>query len=327
VVEQRQVPALYVVGAPLVSPIKVARSEVPPNVKREVYLLMRPAAGAFLFQWTSAWVIIIGSISAAVHLDNPWTTLLAIFIVATRQNLLALLMHEQTHWLASRLKWADYFCELLIAYPLLVTLEGYRRVHLSHHAGYFTENDPDYLRKQGRAWTFPQEPAYFFSVLLRDLFGITVWKTLKGKAVSEASSLVKANFYPPRWLRPVFFAALFLGLTLSHTWKIYLVYWVLPLFTIMQLFIKWGAISEHKYNLVHPSVEESSPLIELRWWERLLFPNMNFTLHIYHHWYQTIPASQLPKVHKLFRKAGLVDDRYVFHGYGAYLRSLLIRKV
>jgi len=326
VVEERPGPVLYEIGVPLVSPITVARADVPPDIKGRLQQFMRPAAGSFLLQWAITWIVIIGSIWCAEYLHSWWATLLAIFIVATRQNLLALLMHEQTHWLASRSKWAEYFCELLIAYPLLVSLEGYRRVHLSHHSGYFTGNDPDYVRKQGKVWTFPQEAAYFFKELLRDLCGLSVWKTLKSKAVDESTALVKAGFYPPRWLRPAFFAALILGLTLTHMWKIYLIYWLLPLLTIMQLFIKWGAISEHKYNLVNPSVEESSPLIELRWWERLLLPNMNFTLHIYHHWYPTIPASRLPHVHKLFRQAGLVDDRQVFHGYGEYLRSLLILK-
>src|SRR5205807_4269060 len=322
-VKQRKNHVICEAGAPLASPLRLGRAEVPPEIKRKLQAFMRPAPGAFLLQWMLAGLTIGGAIYAAMWLHNWWATLLAIFVVATRQNLLALLMHEQTHRLASRLKWADYFCELLIAYPLLVTLEGYRRVHLSHHTGYFTDNDPDFLRKQGREWTFPQQRVYFFRVLLRDLCGVSVWKTLKGKATTESSALVKANFYPPRWFRPGFFAALILGLTLTHMWQAYLLYWLLPLLTIMQLFIKWGAISEHKYDLLHPSVEESTPLIELRWWERLLFPNLSFTLHIYHHWYPTIPASDLPKVHGLFRKAGLVDDRYVFHGYGEFLRSLL----
>jgi fatty acid desaturase len=77
-------------------------------------------------------------------------------------------MHEQTHRLCSTRKWADYFYELTIAYPLLITLEGYRRVHLSHHAAYFTDNDPDYVRKQGEESTFPQQTDNFLRLLIRD---------------------------------------------------------------------------------------------------------------------------------------------------------------
>ncbi|MBV9508465.1 MAG: fatty acid desaturase [Acidobacteriia bacterium] len=305
------------------SPIIVRRADVPQELKRELQRLMRPAPKAFFLQWFWAWMLVGTSVYAAVHFHQLWLSILVVLFVATRQNVLALLMHEQTHRLCSRQKWADFFCELLVAYPLLVTLEGYRRVHLSHHAAYFTDSDPDYLRKQGEEWTFPQQTAYFFRTLLRDLAGLNVFKTLKSKGMSETASAAKANFAPPRWLRPAFFGALFLLLTLTHTWTVYLIYWLLPLCTVMQLFIKWGAISEHKYNLIHPSVEESTPLIELRWWERLLLPNLNFTLHIYHHWYPTIPACHLPKVHQMFREASLVDDRYVYHGYGEFVRSLL----
>lgn len=314
---------LYEVGRPLASPLRLGRADVPRDLKNDIQKWMRPAPGAFLFQWALAWLTIAGAVFLAARLHSPWARIAAILIVATRQNLLALLMHEQSHWLCSRGKWADYFCEMFIAYPLLITLEGYRRVHLSHHSAYFTDDDPDFLRKQGAEWTFPQQRAYFFRMILRDLAALNLLKTLKSKGMSESSSFAKANFAPPRWLRPAFFVALILTLTLTHSWIPYLLYWVLPLFTLMQLIVKWGAISEHKYNLIHPSVEESTPLIVLRWWERLVLPNLNFTLHIYHHWYPTIPACHLHKVHQLFRKTGLVDETNVFHGYGEYLRWLL----
>ena len=85
-------------------------------------------------------------------------------------------------------------------------------------------------------------------------------------------------------------------------------------------------MSEHKYNLVHPSVEESSPLIELSQVATLVLAEHEF--HVTHlpPLVSDDPGLRLPKVHKLFRKAGLVDDRYVFHGYGAYLRSLVMLK-
>ena len=317
---------LYEVGNPLPVPVRAGRADVPQKLKNELQELMRPAPGKYVLQWALAWLTIAVVIWGAVRLQSFWFSLAAIVIVATRQNLLALLMHEQSHWLCSRSRWADYFCEILIAYPLFITLEGYRRVHLSHHSAYFTDDDPDYLRKQGEEWTFPQQRAYFFKMILRDLAGLNLVKTLKSKGGSEATSFAKANFAPPRWLRPAFLLLVIVTVTLTRTWIPFLLYWLLPLFTLMQLIVKWGAISEHKYNLIRPSVEESTPLIVLSWWEHLLLPNLNFTLHIYHHWYPTIPASNLHKVHRMFQQAGLVDEGNVFHGYGAYLRFLLSQR-
>ena len=68
---------------------------------------------------------------------------------------------------------------------------------------------------------------------------------------------------------------------------------------------------------------ETTPLIELSWWEQLLLPNLNFSLHLYHHYFPGVASSQLPAVHRLFKAAGLVDERAVFKGHAAYLRHLL----
>ena len=118
--------ALHRVGTPLASPMRCGRPDVPPELKRELQELMHPAPVAFLFQWLLAWTVIVGAIFIAARLHNVWITILAVLIVATRQQVLALLMHEQTHRLCSIRKWADYFCELTIAYPLLITLVACR---------------------------------------------------------------------------------------------------------------------------------------------------------------------------------------------------------
>lgn len=322
VVPQRKA-RLYEVGTPMPSPVTVQRSQIPASIKEAVRPLMEPDTSGFFLQWGIAWASILAAIAIAVYVQSTWLTVAVVLFVGTRQNVLALLMHEQTHWNGLRSNWGDYFCELFVAYPLLVTLEGYRRVHLSHHSYYFTDDDPDYIRKQGKEWTFPQEIGYFLAVLLRDLSGMSVVNTLKGKSISESASKINTRFYPPRWLRPAFLLLLVSAVTLTHSWAIFALYWLLPLLTVLQGIIRLGAITEHKYNLLDPSLEESTPLIELRWWEKLLLPNLNFTLHIYHHWFPAIPASKLPVVHQLCREAGLVKDEHVFRGYGPYIRSLL----
>jgi fatty acid desaturase len=312
-------------GEPLPSPLRCERLTVPSEIKKQLLPLMRPDLLGFLMQWARAWIVIAGAIGGAIYLDAIAATILAIVIVATRQNVLGLLMHEQAHWLGSRRKWMDFFSELFVAYPVLVTLEGYRRVHWTHHIDYFTPKDPDFIRKQGEDWTFPQQMSYFLKLLLKDITGINMPKTLKAKQLAEAKASIPAKFDPPRWLRPLFFVALIATLTLTHTWTYYLLYWIVPLFTVMQVIIRWGAVTEHKYNLLHPSVAESTPLIELRWWERVLLPNLNFTLHIYHHWFPNIPQRHLPRVHALFKRGGMVVEENVFHGYESYFWHLMGR--
>jgi fatty acid desaturase len=55
----------------------------------------RPAR--FALEVMKAWAVIIGVIASAVYVDHWLATIAAILIVATRQNVLGLLVHEQTH--------------------------------------------------------------------------------------------------------------------------------------------------------------------------------------------------------------------------------------
>ncbi|SFM27764.1 fatty acid desaturase [Nitrosomonas communis] len=88
------------------------------------------------------------------------------------------------------------------------------------------------------------------------------------------------------------------------------------------MFVRLWAFSEHIYNLPGASVIESSPLIILNWWEKLLLPNLNFTLHPYHHFYPGIAYCNLPKVHAIFQREQLVNEKNVFYGIWKYLRYL-----
>jgi fatty acid desaturase len=127
----------------------------------------------------------------------------------------------------------------------------------------------------------------------------------------------------PRWARPVFYIVLSAILTLTGGWKLFLIYWLLPLFTVLQVIVRWGAICEHEYNRPGARVAESTPLIVLPWWQKLLLPNLNWTFHLYHHYFPGIAFNNLPRVHALFCKYGLVDEGAVFRGYGAYFRYLV----
>ncbi len=276
----------------------------------------------FCLTLSSAWLHIIAAIALASYLQNPIVSFFVICFVATRQNVLGLLMHEQCHRLGFYSKAGDLLCNLTVCYPLLITLDGYRRVHLAHHQNYFTDRDPDYIRKQGPAWTFPQRLRHLLGLFLRDLTGLSILNTIRGKG-GEPSAAGRTT---RRWqlaARIAFYMVVAALITWAHLWPTVLLYWFLPLVTILQVIVRWGAICEHKYDLVDPDVIESTPIIEPRWWENLLLPNLNFTLHIYHHWFPRVPFSKLPHVHRIFRCEGLVDDTSVFSGYGSYLAHLL----
>jgi len=298
------------------------RQSLSPQARTEIQKLSGPRPLPFLLTALYAWVVIIGVIWWAVEAHNIWVSLFAIFIVATRQNMLGLLVHDQAHCLGFPARPGDLITNLIAAYPLLaITVEGYAQVHLSHHKFFFTEKDPDFLRKSGPEWTFPMSGSGLAKLLLSDILGLNTLKLIKGKHLPGEA--FKRPHPTPIWVRFGFYVAVAGILTVTQAWEIFLLYWLIPSLTFLQAIVRWGAICEHKYNLPNASIADSSPIILPRWWEKLLLPNLNFTLHPYHHFFPGVSFSLLPKVHAIFCREGLIDDKRVFHGYGAYLKFLL----
>jgi fatty acid desaturase len=308
---------------PLPTALLGDKNKLSPKGRKELNSLSRRSPRAFLTQLLLAWLTIFTVIAIAVKLNTIWISMLAIIVVATRQNILALLVHEQAHCLGFKSKLGDLFANLFVAYPLLiVTVEGYAQIHLSHHRFYFTDKDPDILRKTGPEWTFPMPMLTLLKLFVTDLFGLNLYKFFIGKQPSKGLVLYKRPMIVPGWVRPCYYLIFAAILSWTGAWTIFLFYWVLPLITVFQAIVRWGALCEHQY-IPSTSVVESSPIIEPLWFEKLILPNLNFNLHPYHHFCPGIPFDNLPKAHAIFQREGLIDESNVFKGYGAYFWYLV----
>src|SRR5689334_19221720 len=213
------------------------KSSLSNEAREKIRALSGARPVAFLAQAAGAWAVILAAIAAAVYANTLWVTLLVIAIIATRFNILALLVHEQVHFLGLRGRYGDLVANLLVAYPLLgITVEGYAGVHLSHHKHFFTEKDPDFLRKSGVDWTFPMPTAHLVKLFLSDLLGLTFIKLLLGKRLEDASVFRRPN-PTPKWIRPCYYLAVALGLTYTGTWPLFALYWVIPLVMIFPMIV------------------------------------------------------------------------------------------
>ena len=99
--------------------------------------------------WRGMWLVVHcwGTIAAAVALvtiwPNPFTWLLAVMIVGTRQLGLAILMHEAAHGgLHTNQKINEFVGNWICAVPVGASLVGYRAYHLKHHR--FTQNGTEH---------------------------------------------------------------------------------------------------------------------------------------------------------------------------------------
>ena len=303
--------------------VDVSRDSLPRDLVEKVHALNGSDPKTFTITLVAAWGVIIAAVYFAERVGTWWASLLAIVLIATRMNVLGLLVHDQVHMLGYRGRYGDLVVNLFCAYPLLLlTVPGYARVHLSHHRDYFTDRDPDHLRKSGQEWTFPKRPRELLSIALRDLLGLNLVKLIYGKNVERGLDKFVRRSVDPAWVRPAFLLAVIAAVAVTGSWRLIALYWLLPMATVMQLIVRWGAVCEHEYNHCGASVADTTPLIELSWWERMLLPNLNFSLHVYHHYFPGVPFSRLPEVHRLFCDAGFVNHAAVFRGYGAYLKYL-----
>lgn len=305
----------------------VDHDKLPRDLKKQIMDLSGPRPARFFGVLLVNWILIFVAIAVSIFFSQWWLTVLAIGFISTRQIVMALLLHEQVHRLGLRGKYADWIVNTFVAYPMVVTtVEDYAQIHLAHHKYFFTDKDPDFIRKSGLDWSYPMPIKRFLLIVVKDILGLNFIKLIKGKtAKNNAAEFLRRN-PTPFWYRCLFYIVVAFVLTYTHTWLYFFIYWVIPLLTFTQLGIRWIAITEHKYNIKEAPLKDCTPLIKPRLWEKLLFPDLNFSLHYYHHAHPGVSFCNLPKVHDLYVKHQLVDDSATFKGLLSYLNYLVYRK-
>lgn len=310
-------------ATPLPAALKGDKSHLSQAALDQIAALNGAAPVAFTGKLVGAWLTIAAAWAAAIASGSPWIYAAAVFVVASRMNVLGLLVHDQAHLSGYRGRWGDTLVNVFAGYPLLgITVETYAQIHLSHHRDYFGPTDPDFARKSGPDWTFPMPASRLARLFIKDLVGLSVVSLFKGKAARVEYPEFKRPNATAKWVRPVFLLGLAVLLTVTQAWFYFAVLWLLPLLTVMSAIVRWGAICEHSYGHARASVESSTPLIMPGFFGRLLLPNLNFSLHPYHHWHPGVPFSLLPKVHAIYQNEGLVNEQNVFRGYWSYMRYL-----
>ena len=102
---------------------------------------------------------------------------IAMCILATRQHALFMLYHDAVHGLIARnRRLNDLIINIFVGIPQLIPIHIYRRFHLSHHATFGTQSDPEYLLLfRWQPWKYNPLPwPRFLLQVLGDLFLINM---------------------------------------------------------------------------------------------------------------------------------------------------------
>lgn len=272
------------------------------------------------------WGLIVFAFVICFLWPNPLNFFVAIILLAGAQVGLSILMHDASHRsLFSNDKVNDFVGEYLCALPTFNSLAGYRAYHMAHHRLAGTIDDPDlHMTEQ-----YPVSKASLRRKLLRDISGLTGIKSLIGllgmkcgywqyklngltirvdyeqkqTSLDYAKTFIKNNGLVSIGWQIGMWAVLYsLGHGLSF------VLWVLAYLIPFPLFLRVRQIADHA---VVEEMLSTNPLLHARssqanWLEKLLISPHHEHYHLEHHFLATAPSWNLPKLHAILMKEGLI---------------------
>jgi fatty acid desaturase len=108
---------------------KIKKIVLSPSVVKDLSII-NPLKGCatILFHW----ILIIGAIFLSQHFQYLWLYIITVMWIGARQHALAILMHEGAHSRLLKNKfWNDAIADIVLAWPIFVSLKSYRRNHLA----------------------------------------------------------------------------------------------------------------------------------------------------------------------------------------------------
>jgi len=267
---------------------------------------------------------------ALAYWPNPLVIVPTVLIIGTRQHALFVIAHDAAHYLLYERRWLNDLVGRLCAMLQGLSMRTYRVIHRLHHNNLYGALDPDTALHGG----YPRGRMYLVRKLLKDLSGLTAWKTyayfLGGapalntathvalRPLDDTSAKLRAEARSDRNMVIGFHLALLAVFAASGYLLQYLVLWVLPLVTVVQAILRLRAIAEHG-----ATTDFSSPLTAARtnlgpaWLRWLIFPH-NVNYHVEHHLYASVPQYNLARLHQEMRRQGVLDGAEVI----AFRRTL-----
>ena len=295
------------------------------------YSVLRPvrSMGAIFGDY----LLIAAAVFAAVHFASVQVSFAAIFVIGGRQHALLLLMHDGAHSrLANNKKLNLYLSDLLCAFPLFVTTANYRKSHLGHHKYLNTELDPDLKMRRNKEWEFPKTKKAVALILLRQITGLNAVHILgkiyrfgvKNKTVDkkEQAPLIQ------KIVRPCYYLLLIGALTVFHVWPVFLLYWILPAFTVLPFLLRLRSLAEH-FGLEWSHELNSSRNVTTNLFSTFFLVPHSANYHLLHHLYPSVPFYNLKKLHRslmknpVYSSMAVNSDGYLKFGKNSVFNALV----
>ena len=278
------------------------------------------------------WAIAIAAGAVAIHLDSVPVYILAGFVIGSRIQCLAVMMHDACHsMLFSNRRINDLIGDIFVAYPLGFSIHLYRANHMHHHRYTNTMRDRDYrVQQRDPDQKFPKRPAAMFWLLVRSVTGLNFYRMARDSRIWAPF----ANFHSPgRFgyhfplalrIRYVVWAVLFYGMILISPWRWQILGLLLiPQFIWANVFNRIRAIAEHNGVANERELNGTRTIIPTLL-DRFLIAPLNVSYHLEHHLFPSVPWQNLRRLHGvLMTDPSFATHAHITRSYWGVMRELM----
>lgn len=285
------------------------------------------------------WLSIFGLIYAGMNAPLFLAPLIIIFIGGLQHGLL-ILMHEQVHFhLLKNQRLGEWISDIFLALPLMISTQLYRKTHYQHHSNLNSKKDPDLaFMNEREEWSIPRDSKTTFWLVVKDIFVLHFKENFINGPVALLWSPLPRLFRSREDSRG--------GLSLSYKfgvlayyllvialisqldlWKPFLVFWVLPLMTVLPASIRLRALPEHLGLPEGVSTQSCRTVWPLSWLEQILIAPHGISIHQEHHANPRIPFYHLDKAHRILNAHENRFECYpTYFGQSGALEGLIKRR-
>ena len=246
--------------------------------------LTAPRPGAWLRAVLVDWASIVATFGVVAWVDHPAGYVLALVPLGSRQQALGALFHDAAHRLITRSRFAnDLLGSLLAAWPLGLSLGGYRRYHFAHHRHLGTDADPEIThRRSVPDWPLPARPAQVARDFALDLVGGGVPHLIAAGSLTRPVSVRETLGLGAFWLA-----------ALAVAWRLHMV-WVPLLWVSSIATVFWSGVRLRIWT-EHLGTRDTHRIAVPRWLAHLIMPH-SIGLHWEHHHWPGVPFSRLAEL-------------------------------
>ena len=232
----------------------------------------------------------------------------AVFI-ARQQRGLELMVHDASHmaWFRAQPKLNNFLANLLVAYPVLSSVEAYWKSHRIHHGQFGSHIDPCRQRfdKMGLATV---DLSTKWKIAKAVLKWLPEYNRAYYEEIGSLSLLIWVHFFAWHcaiFMIPTYFllwGAIGMDFFQASTTSVFLwfAFWMIPTTLPLPVLRSIAESEEHDYS--KGETEFETTFTNSGFWQRFLFHPKNDAYHLVHHMFPNIPERRHSKIHHLLIK-------------------------